>query len=87
MLLAPVKGERKLSLRLLDKAGDPVKDADGRVYVPTEDGDVFVFAHGKEERLLHKVEMDQSIKGSLVAANGVLYVTTEKTLYALQLPK
>lgn len=61
--------------------------ADGKVYVPTEDGDVFVYAHGREMKLLHKMEMDQSIKGSLVAVNGVLYVTTERTLYALRVPK
>jgi outer membrane protein assembly factor BamB len=60
---------------------------DGKVYVPTEDGDVFIFAHGKEKKLLSTVEMDEPIKGSVVAANGVLFVKTEKTLYAIQAEK
>jgi outer membrane protein assembly factor BamB len=60
---------------------------DGKVYVPTEDGDVFIFAHGKEKKLLSKVEMDEPIRGSVVAVNGVLFIKTEKTLYAIQAEK
>ena len=58
--------------------------ADGKVYVATEDGDVFVFAHGKTKKLLTKVEMELPIRSTLVAANGVLYVMTESRLYALK---
>lgn len=57
---------------------------DGKVYVADENGDVYVFAHGKEMKLLVRNEMDQPIRGSVVAVNGVLFVKTEKTLYAIQ---
>jgi outer membrane protein assembly factor BamB len=60
---------------------------DSKVYVPTEDGDVFVFAHGKEKKLLAKVEMEASIKGSVVVVNGVLFIKTENTLYAIETDK
>lgn len=56
---------------------------DGKVYVGTEDGDVFVFAHGKEKKLLGKVEMEEPVRSTPVAVNGVLYVMTELNLYAI----
>lgn len=57
---------------------------DGKVYIGTEDGDVFVFAHGKEKKLLSKVEMDQPVRSTPIALNGVLYVMTELNLFAIQ---
>lgn len=57
--------------------------ADGKVYIGNEDGDIFVFAHGKEKKLLGTIEMEHPIKGTPVAANGVLYVATEGNLYAI----
>jgi ribosomal protein L24E len=47
------------------------------------DGDVFVFAHGKEKKLLGKVDMKQGVKSTAVAAHGVLYVMTDSHLYAI----
>ncbi len=46
-------------------------------------GDVFVFAHGKEKKLLGKIEMDQPIKSTPVAVNGTLYIMTETNLWAI----
>lgn len=60
---------------------------DGKVYVPTDWGDVFVFAHGKTKKLLTMFEMDRPMKGSVVAVNGVLFVKTEQVLYAIQADK
>jgi outer membrane protein assembly factor BamB len=56
---------------------------DGKVYLGTEDGDMYVFAHGKEKRLLGTVEMDNPIRAAPTAANGVLYVLTRTHLYAI----
>jgi outer membrane protein assembly factor BamB len=56
---------------------------DGKVYLADASGYVHVFAHGKEKKLLAKVEMDEAIKASPVVANGVLYLMTEKRLYAI----
>ncbi len=58
--------------------------ADGKVYFATEDGEVWIFAHGRGKKLLAKVEMDYTIRVSPVFANGTLYVTTESTLYAIR---
>ena len=58
--------------------------ADGKVLVADEDGDIFIFAHGKEMKLLTKIESSEPIRPGLVFANGTLYVTGEKTLYAIR---
>jgi outer membrane protein assembly factor BamB len=61
---------------------------DGKVYVGTEDCDVFVFVAGKEKKLLTKIEMGYNqIHVAPVFANGTLYVMTESTLYAIQSPR
>ena len=57
---------------------------DGKIYITTEDGDVWIFAHGKEKKLLHKVEMGGAIRAMPIFANGVLYVMTEQMLYAIR---
>jgi len=56
---------------------------DGKVYIATEDGDVWIFAHGKEKKQPIKIEMEQPIRSTPVAVNGVLYVMTESHLYAI----
>src|SRR4029077_603449 len=48
--------------------------ADGKVYLGAEDGDVYVFAHGKTKKLLGQIAMEQPIKGTPVAVGSVLYV-------------
>jgi len=57
--------------------------ADGKVYQATKDGDVHVLAHGKELKPLGKIEMNEAISCAPVAADGVLYVVTDKNLYAI----
>ncbi len=58
--------------------------ADGRVYVGTQGREFLVFAATKEKKLISSIELDSPINGSPVAANGVLYVTTMKKLYAVK---
>ena len=58
--------------------------ADGRVYVPTSRG-LLVFAEGKEEKLLRTIEIGSGCFSSPVAANGVLFIASQKYLYALSL--
>jgi len=58
--------------------------ADGKVYFATRRGEFLVFAASAEKKLLSASDLGSAISGSPVAANGVLYVTTMRQLYALQ---
>lgn len=61
---------------------------DGRLLVQTADGDVFAFQPGREKKLLAKIaNLPDSAHGTPVAANGVLYLTGQKHLYALALTR
>ena len=54
------------------------------MYFGTDNGEVFAYAHGKERRLLKKIECEHQIQLGLVFANGTLYVPTGPTLYAVR---
>jgi outer membrane protein assembly factor BamB len=56
---------------------------DDKVYLGDQDGDVYLFAHGKEKKLLGQIAMDRPIRGTATAVNGVLYVVTEGQLFAI----
>jgi outer membrane protein assembly factor BamB len=56
---------------------------DGRVLLGTDGGDLYVYAAGKAQNELAKINMEQSVKIPPVAANGMLYVTNGTTLYAI----
>jgi outer membrane protein assembly factor BamB len=58
---------------------------DGRVYLGDEDGDVVVMAHGKEKRVLAEMNMGSAVYGTVVPANGALFVNNRNELYALTL--
>jgi outer membrane protein assembly factor BamB len=55
----------------------------GKVYVGSDDGEVLVFAHGKQKRELAKLDLDEQIKSTPVVANGTLYVTTTSKVFAI----
>lgn len=57
---------------------------DNKVYLGVDAKAVFVFAHGKEKKLLAENEMDARVRATPVAANGMLYVMTENKLYAIK---
>jgi outer membrane protein assembly factor BamB len=56
---------------------------DGKVFMGVDNGDLFVFAAGKEKHEPTKMDMQQSMKVPPVAANGVLYVNNGVMLYAI----
>ena len=57
---------------------------DGKVYLGNDDGEVHVFAHGKEMKKLAVNAMGSPVRATPVAANGVLYVMNANTLYAIK---
>ncbi|HTY62648.1 MAG TPA: PQQ-binding-like beta-propeller repeat protein [Acidobacteriota bacterium] len=57
--------------------------ADGKVYIGNEDGNLVVFQAGKELKKIAEINMGNAVYGTPVAANGVLYVMTRSTLYAI----
>jgi len=57
--------------------------ADGKIYLGTEDGDVVVFACGRQEKLLAKNALNGSIYGTITLADNVLYVATRSHLFAI----
>ncbi|MSU48818.1 MAG: hypothetical protein EXS37_06995 [Opitutus sp.] len=62
--------------------------ADGKVYVQSAEGAVFVFAAGREKKLLAtNASVADLAHGTPVAANGVLYLTGQKHLYAIAVEK
>ncbi|MEX2186865.1 MAG: PQQ-binding-like beta-propeller repeat protein [Pirellulales bacterium] len=67
--------------------------ADGKVFIGDEDGDVYVFAHGKEKNWLNQhateetnptVNMGSSVLGTPIVANNVLYIFNKNTLFAIK---
>ncbi len=58
--------------------------ADGKVYLGTRSGDYYVFAEGREKRLLSESQLGKPISATTTAANGTLYVATMTHLYAIR---
>ncbi len=58
--------------------------ADGRVYIGTEAGRLTVAGATREKKILAEVRFDGPIYATPVAANGVLYIASQRKLYAFQ---
>ena len=58
--------------------------ADGKVYVGTRRGEFIVLDASRDKRLLSSIVLDSPVSATPVAANGTLYVTTQRRLYAVQ---
>jgi outer membrane protein assembly factor BamB len=56
---------------------------DGKVYIGTEDGEIIIFQHGKDKKVINTVSVESAVHTTPVVANGVLYVQTRSTLYAI----
>ena len=57
--------------------------ADGRLYLASEDGDVFVVKAGRQYELLAKNTMGQPLMASPALSEGMLIIRGEKAIYAL----
>ncbi|PIX49988.1 MAG: hypothetical protein COZ06_11320 [Armatimonadetes bacterium CG_4_10_14_3_um_filter_66_18] len=58
--------------------------ADGKVYAGNDRGVLTVLATGKQAEVLGKVHLDSALRATPVAANGVLFVASQKYLYAVR---
>ena len=58
--------------------------ADGKVYVGTRRGNFWVLAASRDKKIISSIKLDSPMHSTPVAANGVLYVTTMKKLYAVK---
>ncbi|MFN7962885.1 MAG: PQQ-binding-like beta-propeller repeat protein [Thermoanaerobaculia bacterium] len=58
--------------------------ADGKVYLGDEDGDLAILKAGRSLEKLAEVNLGDAIYTTPTAAQGVLYVTTARKLYALR---
>ncbi|HEY3324447.1 MAG TPA: PQQ-binding-like beta-propeller repeat protein [Planctomycetota bacterium] len=57
---------------------------DGKVFIGNEKGELHVFAASKELKVLSKINLGAPIYSTPIVANGVLYVASNKYLYAIQ---
>jgi outer membrane protein assembly factor BamB len=56
--------------------------ADGKVYIGTDKGDLWVFAAGKQSKLINRLHVGSGITATTTAANRTLFVATRTRLYA-----
>jgi outer membrane protein assembly factor BamB len=57
--------------------------AGGKIYLPSEDGDIFIVKAGREFELLGKKDMGESLMATPAISGGLLIVKGEHTLWAL----
>lgn len=58
--------------------------ADKKVYVGSRGSDFWILDEGKNKNVRCSVKLDSPIHTTPVAANGVLYISTERRLYAIE---
>ncbi len=56
---------------------------DGKVYLGTDGGELFIFTAGKQLKEPVKIEMDGNLKLPPVVVDGVVYINTGNHLYAI----
>ncbi len=57
--------------------------ADGKVYIGDEDGDLAILKTGKEKELIFETNMGSAVYTTPVAKDGVLYIVSRNTLFAI----
>ena len=58
--------------------------ADGKVYIGSRKGDFWIFAAGREKKVLSTIDLRSPVSATATAAGGVLYVATMKQLFAIR---
>ena len=61
--------------------------ADGKVYLGTENKELWTLQAGKEKKVLGKTALREKMSNTPLVANGILYVATGRYLYAVQAKK
>ena len=56
---------------------------DGKVYLGDEDGDVIILAHSREKKVLAEMNMGSAVYGTIVPANGTIYLNNRSQLFAI----
>jgi outer membrane protein assembly factor BamB len=57
---------------------------DGKVYMGSDNETLCIFEHSKTKKKLDEIEMGSVVRATPVAVNGVLFVMTEKQLFAIK---
>jgi len=57
--------------------------ADGKIYLSNEDGDILVVAAGREFKALAANSMGDLLMATPALSNGVMFVRTAQSLYAI----
>ena len=57
--------------------------ADGRIYLPGEDGDVFVVKAGKDFELLSTNPMGERLMATPALSDGTMYIRAEHSVFAI----
>ena len=63
-------------------SGSPVA-SDGKIYLPSEDGDIFVVKAGPRFELLGRNAMGEPLMATPAISGGLLLARTEHTLWAM----
>jgi outer membrane protein assembly factor BamB len=76
-------GEKYWEYDLKESTWNSPYYADGKVFLGVSSGDLYVFPHGKQRKEPTKIDLHADPKLPPVAVNGVLYINTGSTLYAI----
>lgn len=76
-------GEHHWEYETLSRIWGSTLVADGKVFLPTEDGELHILATGTEKKELGTMRFDAPIYSSPVVANDTLYIATMTHLYAI----
>ncbi len=57
--------------------------ADGKIYLPSEDGDIFVVTAGPKFKLIATNNMGELLMATPAISKGIMYVRAEHNLFAI----